>query len=94
MLLCPGHVQHCMATGVDDPERRQEMTRGLMQALGRVVRRAGTLHAAGVVPRRDRPDRPMRHSQIAAALRSRPTFGQAARTSVRSPEFFNGSPAR
>ena len=36
--LTEGHVEHCMATGADDPSRRQEMTRELMQALGRLVR--------------------------------------------------------
>ena len=36
--LTEGHVQHCMATGAEDPARRQEMTRELMQALGRLVR--------------------------------------------------------
>jgi DNA-binding FrmR family transcriptional regulator len=36
--LAEGHVQHCMAAGTDDPERRQEMTTELMQALGRLVR--------------------------------------------------------
>jgi CsoR family transcriptional regulator, copper-sensing transcriptional repressor len=35
--LAEGHVQHCMAEGADDPERRQEMTSELMQALGRLV---------------------------------------------------------
>jgi CsoR family transcriptional regulator, copper-sensing transcriptional repressor len=36
--LAEGHVQHCMATGAEDPTRRQEMTRELMLALGRLVR--------------------------------------------------------
>jgi DNA-binding FrmR family transcriptional regulator len=36
--LAEGHVQHCMTAGADDPERRQQMTRELMQALGRLVR--------------------------------------------------------
>jgi DNA-binding FrmR family transcriptional regulator len=36
--LAEGHVQHCMAAGSDDPQRRQEMTHELMQALGRLVR--------------------------------------------------------
>lgn len=36
--LAEGHVQHCMAAGSDDPERREEMTHELMQALGRLVR--------------------------------------------------------
>ena len=36
--LTEGHVQYCMATGADDPARRQEMTQELMQALGRLVR--------------------------------------------------------
>jgi DNA-binding FrmR family transcriptional regulator len=35
--LAEGHVQHCMAIG-DDPQRREEMTGELMQALGRLVR--------------------------------------------------------
>ena len=35
--LAEGHVQHCMAEGADDPERRHEMTSELMQALGRLV---------------------------------------------------------
>ena len=35
--LAAGHVRHCMAMG-DDPERREEMTRELMSALGRLVR--------------------------------------------------------
>lgn len=35
--LAEGHVQHCMAEGSEDPERRQEMTAELMQALGRLV---------------------------------------------------------
>ena len=35
--LAEGHVQHCMAIG-DDPQRREEMTSELMQALGRLVR--------------------------------------------------------
>ncbi|MEA2295543.1 MAG: CsoR family transcriptional regulator, copper-sensing transcriptional repressor [Solirubrobacteraceae bacterium] len=38
LALAEGHVQHCMAAGTDDPERRQEMTTELMQALGRLVR--------------------------------------------------------
>ena len=36
--LAEGHVQHCMAAGVDDPQRRDEMTHELMQALGRLAR--------------------------------------------------------
>ncbi len=36
--LAEGHVQHCMSAGTDDPQRRDEMTRELMQALGRLVR--------------------------------------------------------
>ena len=36
--LAAGHVQHCMSAGSDDPERRDEMTDELMQALGRLVR--------------------------------------------------------
>ncbi len=36
--LAEGHVQHCMAEGTDDPQRREEMTHELMQALGRLVR--------------------------------------------------------
>ena len=36
--LAEGHVQHCMAIGVDDPERRTTMTSELMQALSRLVR--------------------------------------------------------
>jgi DNA-binding FrmR family transcriptional regulator len=35
--LAAGHVRHCMAMG-DDPERREEMTTELMNALGRLVR--------------------------------------------------------
>jgi DNA-binding FrmR family transcriptional regulator len=35
--LAEGHVQHCMAEGADDPERRREMTSELMHALGRLV---------------------------------------------------------
>jgi CsoR family transcriptional regulator, copper-sensing transcriptional repressor len=35
--LAAGHVRHCMAMG-DDPERRDEMTTELMNALGRLVR--------------------------------------------------------
>jgi CsoR family transcriptional regulator, copper-sensing transcriptional repressor len=35
--LAEGHVEHCMAAGSDDPKRRDEMTRELMQALGRLV---------------------------------------------------------
>jgi CsoR family transcriptional regulator, copper-sensing transcriptional repressor len=35
--LAAGHVQHCMAMG-DDPERREEMTDELVQALSRLVR--------------------------------------------------------
>jgi hypothetical protein len=31
-------VQHCMAEGADDPQRLEEMTGELMQALGRLVR--------------------------------------------------------
>jgi DNA-binding FrmR family transcriptional regulator len=36
--LAEGHVKHCMMAGSDDPERREEMTAELMQALGRLVR--------------------------------------------------------
>jgi DNA-binding FrmR family transcriptional regulator len=36
--LTEGHVQHCMATGAEDPARRQEMTSELMQALSRLIR--------------------------------------------------------
>src|SRR4051794_11076020 len=36
--LAEGHVEHCMTEGSGDPERRQEMTAELMQALGRLVR--------------------------------------------------------
>ncbi len=36
--LAEGHVQHCMVEGADDPERREQMTGELMQALGRLVR--------------------------------------------------------
>jgi DNA-binding FrmR family transcriptional regulator len=36
--LAEGHVQHCMSAGSDDPQRRDEMTSELMQALGRLVR--------------------------------------------------------
>src|SRR4051812_5432293 len=36
--LAAGHVQHCMADGAGDPERLDEMTRELMEALGRLVR--------------------------------------------------------
>jgi DNA-binding FrmR family transcriptional regulator len=36
--LAEGHVKHCMAAGADDPERLEEMTGELMQALGRLVR--------------------------------------------------------
>jgi DNA-binding FrmR family transcriptional regulator len=36
--LAEGHVTHCMVAGADDPERRQEMTHELMQAVGRLVR--------------------------------------------------------
>ena len=36
--LAEGHVQHCMAAGTENPKRRDEMTRELMQALGRLVR--------------------------------------------------------
>ena len=36
--LAEGHVQHCMSAGSDDPQRRDEMTTELMQALGRLVR--------------------------------------------------------
>src|SRR3954462_6769674 len=36
--LAEGHVQHCMMEGERDPERRQDMTAELMQALGRLVR--------------------------------------------------------
>ena len=35
--LAEGHVRHCMV-GADDPERRDEMTAELMQAVGRLVR--------------------------------------------------------
>jgi DNA-binding FrmR family transcriptional regulator len=35
--LADGHVQHCMAQGVDEA-RRAEMTDELMEALGRIVR--------------------------------------------------------
>jgi CsoR family transcriptional regulator, copper-sensing transcriptional repressor len=35
--LAEGHVRHCMGEGANDPERRQEMTSELMQALGRLV---------------------------------------------------------
>ena len=35
--LVEGHVQHCMSES-EDPERRQEMTAELMQAVGRLVR--------------------------------------------------------
>jgi CsoR family transcriptional regulator, copper-sensing transcriptional repressor len=35
--LAAGHVQHCMTEGTD-PERLEEMTAELMQALGRLVR--------------------------------------------------------
>jgi CsoR family transcriptional regulator, copper-sensing transcriptional repressor len=35
--LADGHVQHCMAQGVDE-KRRAEMTDELMEALGRIVR--------------------------------------------------------
>jgi CsoR family transcriptional regulator, copper-sensing transcriptional repressor len=35
--LAEGHVQHCMAMS-DDPARRDEMTKELMDALGRLVR--------------------------------------------------------
>jgi CsoR family transcriptional regulator, copper-sensing transcriptional repressor len=36
--LAEGHVQHCMLEGTTDPERQEEMTAELMQALGRLVR--------------------------------------------------------
>lgn len=36
--LAEGHVGHCMAGGAGDPQRREEMTAELMQALGRLVR--------------------------------------------------------
>ena len=36
--LAEGHVEHCMAAGESDPQRRQEMTAELMQALARLVR--------------------------------------------------------
>jgi DNA-binding FrmR family transcriptional regulator len=36
--LAEGHVQHCMMEGRADPDRQQEMTAELMQALGRLVR--------------------------------------------------------
>jgi CsoR family transcriptional regulator, copper-sensing transcriptional repressor len=36
--LTQGHVEHCMAQGGDDAQRRAEMTEELMQALGRLVR--------------------------------------------------------
>jgi DNA-binding FrmR family transcriptional regulator len=35
--LTEGHVQHCMAEGID-PDRRAEMTAEMMRALGRMVR--------------------------------------------------------
>ena len=35
--LVEGHVAHCM-TASEDPERRDEMTAELMQAVGRLVR--------------------------------------------------------
>jgi CsoR family transcriptional regulator, copper-sensing transcriptional repressor len=35
--LADGHVQHCMAQGVDE-RRRAEMADELMEALGRIVR--------------------------------------------------------
>jgi DNA-binding FrmR family transcriptional regulator len=35
--LVEGHVQHCMSAS-DDPERREEMTAELMQAMGRLLR--------------------------------------------------------
>jgi DNA-binding FrmR family transcriptional regulator len=35
--LAEGHARHCMTEGADDPQRRQEMTGELMQALGRLV---------------------------------------------------------
>jgi DNA-binding FrmR family transcriptional regulator len=35
--LSEGHVRHCMVAGSDDPERRDEMTKELMEALGRLV---------------------------------------------------------
>jgi CsoR family transcriptional regulator, copper-sensing transcriptional repressor len=35
--LAEGHVQHCMAAGADDPDRREAMTGELMQALSRLV---------------------------------------------------------
>lgn len=36
--LAEGHVRHCMVGGADDPKRRDEMTRELMTAVGRLVR--------------------------------------------------------
>lgn len=36
--LAEGHAQHCMVAGAEDPQQREEMTRELMQALGRLVR--------------------------------------------------------
>ncbi len=35
--ITAGHVEHCMAEGID-PKRRAEMTAELMHALGRIVR--------------------------------------------------------
>lgn len=35
--LAEGHVQNRMSAGTDDPQRRDEMTRELMQALGRLA---------------------------------------------------------
>ncbi|MBA2517796.1 MAG: metal-sensitive transcriptional regulator [Solirubrobacterales bacterium] len=36
--LAEGHVRHCMSAGTDDPQRRDDMTHELMQALGRLTR--------------------------------------------------------
>ena len=36
--LTEGHVQHRMAAGAEDRARRQQMTRELMQAPGRLAR--------------------------------------------------------
>ena len=38
IALAAGHVQHCMAAGADDPERRKQMTSELMQAVSRLER--------------------------------------------------------
>ncbi len=35
--LVEGHVEHCMAEGAGDEQRRAEMTAELMTALGRLV---------------------------------------------------------